>query len=133
MLEKELQERPFMAQGGAFSINPGSRDIINSIRYTAGLLKDSGNLVMIYPQGRIHSQHDSNIQFNTGIKKIIKLAPKDIQVVFSAAMVDYGAQARPTLTYYLEEYTAQSPDGIQAAYNLFYERALATQRERWKR
>lgn len=133
MLEKELQKRMFLAQGGAFSINPGTRDIINSIRHAADLLNDSGNMVMIYPQGKIHSQHDRDIQFNPGIHKIIKLAPDNIQVIFSAALVDYGEKARPTLTYYLEEYAAQSPDGVQAAYNLFYDRALATQRERWKR
>ncbi|MFK7971772.1 MAG: lysophospholipid acyltransferase family protein [Bacteroidia bacterium] len=131
MLEEELNKRPFMAKGGAFSINPGSRDVVKSLRYAADLLHDPGNLVVIYPQGKIHSQHETDITFNAGVKKIAEWAPAETQVFFSAALLDYGAQARPTLTYYLEEYSPKDQSDLQAAYAQFNARALAAQRAAW--
>jgi 1-acyl-sn-glycerol-3-phosphate acyltransferase len=125
MLEEELRKRPFMAQGGAFSIQPGSRDLVNSLHYAADLLQQPENLVLIYPQGKIHSQHEHRIAFNPGVEKIIERAGEETQVIFSAAMLDYGAKARPGLNYYLQHWDRKSR--VELAYNEFFEDALGEQ------
>ena len=56
MLERELIERIFFTRAGAFSINQGSREIIESLNYTNGILNNSNNLVVMYPQGQLGSQ-----------------------------------------------------------------------------
>jgi 1-acyl-sn-glycerol-3-phosphate acyltransferase len=125
MLEEELQKRPFMAQGGAFSIQPGSRDLINSLHYAAELLQQPENLVLIYPQGKIHSQHEHRIRFNPGVNNIIKRAGEEPQVIFSAALLDYGAKARPALNYYLRHWDWEK--GVEKAYQTFFDEALKEQ------
>lgn len=126
MLEEELRKRPFMAQGGAFSIKPGSRDLVNSLRYAGDVLHQPQNLVLIYPQGKIHSQHEHSIVFNPGVEKIIARAGEEQQVVFSAALLDYGAKARPALNYYLQHWDGRMEVG--KAYQEFFDGSVEAQR-----
>ena len=71
MLEKELRKQRFMRQGGAFSIEPGSRSMVRSFAYTQELLASPQNLVTIFPQGKIHSQYETAISFQPGIGKML--------------------------------------------------------------
>lgn len=128
MLEEELKKRPFMSQGGAFSINPGHRSIVETIRYTASLLENPGNMVLMYPQGKIHSVYDTGFLFQPGLEKIHQLCKREFQTVFFAAMVDYGSFALPTLRMRLEEYHGDfSRQQLQDAYRGFYQKSLTQQ------
>ncbi|MEZ4829408.1 MAG: lysophospholipid acyltransferase family protein [Bacteroidia bacterium] len=130
MLEAELSKRPFMRRGGAFSINPGNRSMVESLRYTAGLLENPENMVLMYPQGKIHSVYESTFEFQPGIEKIIGVCRKPVQVVFFASLLDYGSFPLPTLRMYMEEYTGEPAAAvISGAYTRFYLNALALQKQ----
>lgn len=128
MLERELRKRTFMRELGAYSVAPGSRDVLQSLDYTIDLLTEPQNLVLLFPQGKIHSLHQDTITFQPGVKRILKKAPPITQVLLYAAFIDYGEHPRPTLSIYLTE---ASRDEVE--YDAFYARCLAQQREEWKR
>ncbi|MDP5170854.1 MAG: lysophospholipid acyltransferase family protein [Bacteroidia bacterium] len=121
MLESQLEIRPFLRRGGAFSIQPGHRSMIDSIRYAANLLADPQNLVLIFPQGRIHSQYDRSFEFAPGAEKILQKATKPVQVVFYAAFLDYGSTARPVLRMALTFWDQNSEESLASAYKSFFE------------
>ncbi|MEL6673947.1 MAG: 1-acyl-sn-glycerol-3-phosphate acyltransferase [Bacteroidota bacterium] len=128
MLEDQLKLRMFMREGGAFSIQPNSRDMLNSLKYAAELLNDARNLVLMYPQGKIHSLYESQIDFSPGVKKILKWTEKPVQVMMFVMLIDFGSFARPTLTYYLEEWQPGKGE-LGQAYQAFYATCLARQKK----
>lgn len=130
MLEKELKKHRFMRQGGAFSIDPGSRSIVNTFAYTQELLASPQNLVTIFPQGKIHSQYEADISFQPGIGKMLDRVKNDIQVVFYAAHLDYGPHARPTLSLrvkYISLERGRYAGQLEAAYQAHLADSLSTQ------
>lgn len=130
MLESELSKRLFMTKGGAFSINPGNRSMVETIRYTAGLLENPANMVLMYPQGKIHSIYDDDFVFQPGLEKIYQRCTKPFQTVFFAAMVDYGSFPRPLLRMYLSVYNGGfAAEEITRAYREFYATALEQQKQ----
>ena len=130
MLEKELSQRQFMRQGGAFSIQPGSRSMLESLQYTRKLLENPENLVLMYPQGKIHSIYDTEIEFAPGIERILKKTQGSVQVVFFAAFVEFLSQSKPTVFFRMQAY--ELPDSLAKgelaeAYQRYYEEALQMQ------
>jgi hypothetical protein len=131
MLEDQLSKNSFLRYAGAYSINRQGRKILESLNYTSKLLENPQNLVIIFPQGKIESMHAPYIRFEKGIKRILDNCHKEVQVVFSTALVDYCANRKPTLHFYLKEYTYQPAatlEDIEKAYNAHYLQALQQQR-----
>ncbi len=128
MLEEELRPRMFLNRAGAFSIDKGKRDILESLRYAAGLLNDPANMVVMYPQGRISSIHQKESVFEKGIAHILhQLSPEKLHLVFYAALVDYLSHPRPTLYLYLGHAPeAPGPDAatLAAQYNAFMDQCI---------
>lgn len=127
MLESQLSIRPFMRRGGAFSIDPGQRSMVQSVRYAAELLQDPQHLVLIFPQGKIHSQYDHDFSFAPGVSKVLQLAGDRTQVIFYAALLDYGSQARPILRMYLETPELAPGQDLAPAYQRFFEASVQAQ------
>jgi hypothetical protein len=107
MLEEELKKRPFMAQGGAFSIQPSSRTSLGSLNYAAGLLAHPQNLVVMYPQGAIQSVYDVNWQFAPGVSRVIAPVQDQCQVMVSAVFSDYLNRPKPFLRFYTRLWDAE--------------------------
>jgi hypothetical protein len=131
MLENQLSKNSFLRYAGAYSINRQGRKILESLHYTSGLLENPQNLVIIFPQGKIESMHAPHIYFEKGIKRILEGCRKEVQIVFSTALVDYYAHRKPTLHFYLKEYAYQPSstlEDIEEAYNAHYQDALQKQR-----
>ncbi|MDX1907363.1 MAG: lysophospholipid acyltransferase family protein [Bacteroidia bacterium] len=128
MLESQLRLRMFLRHTGTFSIAPGTRDALTSIQYTIRLLADPQNLVLMFPQGKIHSQYDETPVFQPGITRLLQ--QDRVQVVAYAALMDYSAQPRQTLRFYTDvlhlDAGADTAD-VQAAYHAFYARAKSQQ------
>ena len=130
MLEQELKKHRFMRQGGAFSIRPGSRSVVQSLTYTQALLRDPRNLVTIFPQGKIHSQYDREVHFQPGIGKMLDRMESNIQIIFYAAHLDYGAHAKPTLHFRLKYFSPQKgsyEEELEKAYRAHFLEALSSQ------
>lgn len=148
MLEAELKKRRFLSHVGAFSIDPKKRTVLESLGYAAALLEKPENLVVIYPQGKIHAMSDHRIRFEKGIERVLEKCGEEVQVVFSVVLVDYFEHAKPTVWYYLEEWEGMTIDEqglsraesrelsnkeverIEEAYNRFYRSCLAEHRQR---
>lgn len=129
MHEKQLLEYKFFNQTGGFSINNQYRHIIDSINYSSSILEDKNNLLVIYPQGEINSIYQSNFIFKRGIEKIIK--QKYITLLFSANLIDYFSNSKPSVFIYLEEYHGDyNLRDIENAYNDFYKSSIEKQTHR---
>jgi len=72
MLEEELAKRPFFRNAGAFSVNHGKRTVIDTLQYSAQLLQQPENLVLIFPRGRIQSLYDRHFPVEKGVLKVIE-------------------------------------------------------------
>lgn len=124
MLEEQLSRRPFMRQTGAFSVKPGSRDALSSVDFAIEICQNPANLLLLFPQGRIHSQYDSTFYFGAAARRILNECP-DCQPVFFASFLDYSASPKPGLFLYLEEANKDIP--LDEAYRRFYQKAREEQ------
>lgn len=128
MLEAQLMRYRFFNYTGAFSVNKGSRSVVESIRYASDLLNDSKNMLLMYPQGRLHSMYEHHFQFEKGIERMLKNRERKVQVVFSANLVDCFTEPKPSLSIYTENYEgACTVEALEHAYNDFYARCLENQ------
>lgn len=131
MLEKELEPRQFMRKGGAYSIRPGHRSIVETLNYTVDLLKDPENMVLMYPQGKIHSIYDTDFSFEPGIEKILQRAGDQVQIVFFSTLIDYHSNPRPTVFVRLKEFLYEgkiSRTDLSEAYSVHYQESLEKQK-----
>jgi len=127
MLEEELRKHMYLNKSGGFSIKKSSRSIVESLCYTAELLNDKNNLVLMFPQGRIESLYQKKIIFEKGIEYVLKKATTIPQIVFLVNLVDYFSNQKPGLYMYLKEYSGTdfSTETLQKEFNLFYSECVA--------
>lgn len=117
MLEDELAKRMFFTRVGAFSINLNSKSIIESLNYCSQILQDPNNMLLMFPEGKLGTQHRSELKFRKGIERIIGQTP-NTRVIFAACLTDYYGHRRPTLVLSLKEYEGPSNlIDLEAAYN----------------
>lgn len=134
MLEEQLRPRMFLNKAGAFSIEPGSRSVVSSIRYAAELLLNNENILVMYPQGQIQSLYNQTFRFEKGISKIMAFAGNPgCSIVFYAAMVDYFSSRKPSLDFYLKQYDYGDsflPDNLERAFNEHFQESVSKQMKR---
>lgn len=126
MLEEQLDKNLILRGGGAFSIKPGSRTVVESLRYAREILDaDSARespLLLMFPQGRIRSQHTRPLRFEKGLESITQGMEGKINILMTVVLVDYFSGQKPSLHYYLELYPFNKPlitKEIESAYNDF--------------
>lgn len=130
IMERTAKQLWFMKYLGAFSVKPDSRSVLQSLTFAGELLNSPNNLVLIFPQGKLHSSHIYKIEFQKGLIKIIEASKKQFQFLFSASFTDYLQHKKPTLHIYLKTQPAQQFNSIleiETAYNQHYQTALSTQ------
>lgn len=133
MLEEQLRKYRFFNYCGGFSVRKNTRSVIDSISYSAVLLSEPGNMVLIFPQGKIESSCKTAIRFEKGIGKILeKTNRQKVQIVFLVNLTDYFSEKKPALFQYLEEYDKDdtSYTSLESAYNDFYQRCLSDQSQK---
>lgn len=120
----------FLKYLGAFAAEGGGKDIIGMLSYASKLLEDKNNLVLIFPQGKLHSNHVKNITFEKGVMQIIKSSQKRLNIVFSATFVDYFSKRKPTVQTYLQNWDSEEYMSLQllkSAYNKHYDQSVVKQ------
>lgn len=120
----------FLKYLGAFAAEGGGKDIIGMLSYASKLLDDKNNLVLIFPQGKLHSNHVKNITFEKGVMQIIKSSQKRLNIVFSATFVDYFSKRKPTVQTYLQNWDSEEYMSLQllkSAYNKHYDQSVVKQ------
>ncbi|MFD2164576.1 hypothetical protein ACFSJU_19375 [Paradesertivirga mongoliensis] len=115
---------------GCFSVKKASREVIESLNYAAELLKAPGNMLGIYPQGEVYSQHLERIHFENGLSVILKRTSNiPFQVIFGVTLLDYLDSFKPHARVYLQQYTGERDLAkMESAYNEFYTTCKAKQR-----
>jgi hypothetical protein len=127
MLEHELAKRMFFTRVGAFSVNLNSRSIIQSLNYCSKVLENPSNLLLIFPQGKLGSQHLCELKFRKGIENILKQS-SNTRVIFAACLTDYYGFRKPSLTIALKEYEGQrSLADIEMNYNMHLKQSILNQ------
>lgn len=122
MLEEQLTKNNFLNYTGGFSIKKKSKSIIETLKYTAGLLEDNRNLVLIFPQGEIQSLYYNSVQFDKGLEFILKKTTGKVHLVFLVSLIDYFSGQKPGLYMYYTEYREEDMTirAIEKEYGLFY-------------
>jgi len=134
MLEPELRKRMLFNYSGGFSVAHGSRSSIESLNYSADLLRDTGNLVLMFPQAKMHSIYNDNLKFERGVEYILKKCETKPSIVFLAALVDYFEHPKPDVYFYISEYEGQNQDvkSIEMAYNQFIQGKVELHKQMYK-
>lgn len=130
IMEHTAKQLWFMKYLGAFSVNPTNRSVLQSLIFAGELLNNPNNLVLIFPQGKLHSMHINKIEFQKGLVKIIEASTKQFQFLFAASFTDYFEHKKPSLHIYLKTLPVQhfkNLPQIELAYNQHYQTVLATQ------
>jgi len=130
MLEEELRQRRFLSKAGAYSIQPSSRQVFESLHYTNELLKDNTNLILLFPQGLIQSVYQHPLRFASGWYKVLdsQMMPS---IFFMVTLPEYGSYAKPTLYIYVKQYHPlenSGPADVEKEYNLFLAQCISKSR-----
>ena len=126
MDETELKKRWLFSYSGGFSISGRSKSMLESIQYTSELLKNKGNMVLIYPQGKLYSSHIRDILFKKGIERISLTKEHPVKVLFLVQLTDYYQFKKPTLYLYLGEAGEEIylKKNYEEQYNAFYNECI---------
>lgn len=132
MLEVQLKKHWYFRYTGGYSVKKKSRSILNSISYSIELLQEPENLVLMFPQGEIHSIYNDAVVFENGVELIIKKTAPETQVVFVANLIDYFSDSKPNLFIYLKSLLAQDlqKTTVEKEYNTFYQQSLDFQKNK---
>ncbi|MET3978693.1 1-acyl-sn-glycerol-3-phosphate acyltransferase [Mucilaginibacter sp. UYP25] len=101
MQEDHLKKRMLLNLFGGFSINRSSREMVKSLQYAAGLLNNPENLVVVFPQGELISNHTNEIKVEKGIERLIKNIKGPCQIVYNCALIDYFESLKPSVFFHL--------------------------------
>lgn len=130
MLREQLEKNWYFKYAGGYSVEKKSRSIIESLDYTAGLLNNPRNMVLIFPQGEIKSMHGQEMVFEKGIQRIMEKTSGEIQIVFVANLIDYFSAPKPGIYMHIESYSGNLFDKntLESEYNVFYRSAVDYQK-----
>jgi 1-acyl-sn-glycerol-3-phosphate acyltransferase len=130
MQEDHLKQRPYFRHVGGFSINPKSREVVQSLNYTAELLGNPANLVTMFPQGELVSNHAADIHIEKGVAHIIKKVKGNCQIIYYTALIDYFESLKPSVYLHLLDCGTNHDfnfEHLQAKINAFHQQALKDQ------
>lgn len=101
MQHDHLEQRKWLRLMGGFSINRQSKEVIHSLNYAADLLNQPQNLVTVFPQGALVSNHATEINIERGINHIVKKIKGDCQIIYYSAFVEYFESFKPSIYFHL--------------------------------
>jgi 1-acyl-sn-glycerol-3-phosphate acyltransferase len=130
VLEDTAKKVKFLKYLGAFGIQKSAKSLVQSLEFAGQLLDHPDNLVLIFPQGELHSSHVSSVNFEKGLNRVILSSKKQFQYVFASIFVDYFNHRKPSVNIYLQNWEALEYTSFQllkSEYNKHYESALQQQ------
>lgn len=126
--ETALKDAP-LTYVGAFSVNRGTRNIVESLNFAAKLLDDPANLVLIFPQGKLYSNMIEEVRFERGVLNIINKAD-NFQLIFAATFIENFDNFKPIANVHFKPESNsgfQNIDALQTAYQQHYTQARQQQ------
>ncbi|RYU90586.1 glycerol acyltransferase [Mucilaginibacter terrigena] len=125
VIQETVQKVSFFKYLGAFSVTKNSRDMLASLNYAAQLLNDPENMVLIFPQGKLHSNFIDEVNFEKGLSKIMQIAAGKFQTVMAATFIENLQYKKPTVNVYLK--SEHDVTDVQSAYQQHYNSAKQQQ------
>lgn len=99
VMKKQMEMNKWLKYVGCFSISPGIAAMEKSLNYAAESLNESGNLLLMYPQGNLESSHVREIKFKEGIANIIPKIKGDCQLIWCSTLTEYFESIKPTVYF----------------------------------
>ena len=99
VMKKQMQMNPWLRYFGCFSVSPGRASVNESVAYAAELLNTPGNVVLMYPQGNLESNHVREIVMNDGIAHIVSRVQGPCQLLWSSNLVEYFESLSPSVYF----------------------------------
>jgi 1-acyl-sn-glycerol-3-phosphate acyltransferase len=130
MQEDHLKKRMFFNLLGGFSINRKSKEVVKSLQYAAQLLDHPQNLVTVFPQGGLISNHATEIKIEKGIERLMRNIKGPCQIVYSCVLIDYFESLKPSAYIHLFDcgVAGEVPfDQLVRNINTFHNQALKEQ------
>lgn len=130
MAEEQLKKYRFFNQVGGFSVKRGSRTIFESLGEVNMLLKDSRNMVLVFPQGQINSIYERNFKFEKGLRIVLSQQSPLVNILMTVNLIDYCSNKKPSLYCYRELYNGDlNILALEREYNSFYNRCLEVHKQ----
>jgi len=120
----------FLKYLGAFAAEHSGKDVLETLNYAGKLLDNPDNLVLVFPQGKLYSNHLKNISFEKGVMQMIHASQKKINIIFAATFIDYFAKRKASAYTYLQNWESEEYISLQllkSAFNKHYDHSLAKQ------
>lgn len=129
ILEQTSKKFFFLKYLGGYTVNKGTKDVITSLEYTAELLKDPQNLVLIFPQGSLYSNFTDEVKFQNGLSKVIKQAAGHFQTIFAVSFIEHMQFKKPTVNINLQlnAHQFEGIDALRTAYQQYYTESKLSQ------
>ncbi|MVN23228.1 1-acyl-sn-glycerol-3-phosphate acyltransferase [Mucilaginibacter arboris] len=130
MQEDHLQQRMWLRRLGSFSISRTSRDMLKSMQYAALQLDRPENIVTVFPQGALESNHSTEIRIEKGISYLVRNIKGNCQIVYASVFVDYFESFKPTAYFHLLDCGTNhdfSLEKLTKQINGFHQQALKNQ------
>jgi hypothetical protein len=97
VLEQQLQKNKWITRFGGFSIAPGTASAKESLAYAAEILNEPGNVLFIFPQGKIESIQARRIDLKPGVADIVPRINGNCQLLWSSNLIDYYESISPSV------------------------------------
>ncbi|GAB3914536.1 1-acyl-sn-glycerol-3-phosphate acyltransferase [Mucilaginibacter boryungensis] len=130
MQHDHLEQRKWLRYMGGFSVKKNAKDVVQSLNYTAQLLNNPNNMVTVFPQGELLSNHATDINIERGIGHIIKKIEGDCQIIYYSAFIEYFESFKPSVYFHLLDCGTNKDfdlERLRAQISTFHQQALKDQ------
>ncbi|MFC4198984.1 1-acyl-sn-glycerol-3-phosphate acyltransferase [Pedobacter jamesrossensis] len=120
----------FLKYLGAFAAENRGKDVLETLNYAGKLLDNPDNLVLVFPQGKLYSNHLTSISFEKGVMQMINASQKKINIIFAATFVDFFERRKASVYTYLQNWENEEYISLQllkSAYNKHYDTSVVKQ------
>ncbi|RZK82160.1 MAG: glycerol acyltransferase [Pedobacter sp.] len=127
--DEDYKKHWFLKYLGAFAAEKKGKDVLETLAHAGELLDEPGNLVLIFPQGKLYGTYVSGISFEKGVMQVINASKKKFQIVFSATLINHSTR-KPLLKTCLQSWEAEEYISLQllkSEYNKHYTQCVRHQ------
>ncbi len=110
VLEEHIARFGFFRRLGAFSIRPGFRgEVADSLAYASSVLADPGNVLGLFPQGRIHHPSGKPLGFLRGVERVLHRHGAPVAILPLAMRCEFYENQRPEALFLFDRPLVAGP------------------------
>ncbi|ADY51246.1 phospholipid/glycerol acyltransferase [Pseudopedobacter saltans DSM 12145] len=129
-LKKQMQKNPWLRYFGGFSIAPGTPSVNKSLEHAAELLSKPGNVLILFPQGKLESNHVRKIEMQDGISYLLPKVGCKCQLIWTSMLVEFFESLKPSVYFHMLD-CGDNNDfdfvAVQSKINSFHESSVYKQ------